>query len=62
MGTLSLAQWNYRILCHPLEKDLHPSRFRLIDDISARKSQKVEERDAFSLRRAARFSVCAFQP
>ncbi|XP_023932771.1 uncharacterized protein LOC106155521 [Lingula anatina] len=31
-----LAQWNYRILCHPLSKDIPFSRFRLVDDLHNR--------------------------
>ena len=31
-----LAQWNYRIACHPLKDDLPLNRFRAIDDLSAR--------------------------
>ncbi|CAH1795606.1 unnamed protein product [Owenia fusiformis] len=31
-----MAQWNYRILCHPLKKDLPTDRFRVVDDLGTR--------------------------
>jgi len=33
---MELAQWNYRILCHPLRDDLPLDRFRPVDDLTAR--------------------------
>ena len=35
-GTLNMAQWNYRFVCHPLKKDLSTKRLVLIDDITSR--------------------------
>ncbi|CAH1776259.1 unnamed protein product [Owenia fusiformis] len=36
-GTIPVtAQWNYRILCHPLKEFLNPNRLRLIDDVATR--------------------------
>jgi hypothetical protein len=35
-GTPILAQWNYRLLCHPLKDDLPLNRFRVLDDLGAR--------------------------
>lgn len=30
------SQWNYRILCHPLKKDVPLRRLRVVDDLSSR--------------------------
>ena len=35
-GTLNMAQWNYRFVCHPLKRDLSTKRLVLIDDITTR--------------------------
>ncbi len=40
-----LGQWLYRILCHPLKKDLPLSMFRMVDDLQSR----VREQPAMSL-------------
>ncbi|XP_013410966.2 uncharacterized protein LOC106174113 [Lingula anatina] len=40
-GTIpELAQWNYRILCHPLKKDIPFSHFRTVDDLHSRMAYK----------------------
>ena len=31
-----VAQWNYRIMCHPLESDLPTNRLRVVDDLASR--------------------------
>ncbi|KAI0230667.1 hypothetical protein LSAT2_019025, partial [Lamellibrachia satsuma] len=59
-GTLpQIAQWNYRILCHPLKHDVPLNRFRVVDDLMARmankKTLKEHERS-----RAARFTLNPF--
>ena len=38
------AQWNYRILCHPLKKDVPLKRLRVIEDLSSR---MMNERDIY---------------
>ena len=56
-GTLpQMAQWNYRILCHPLKRDLPLNRFRVVDDLMARMANKktLEEHERT---RAARFTL-----
>merc|ERR1711963_93705 len=35
-GAPQSAQWNYRILCHPLKNDLPTSLFKLQDDLAHR--------------------------
>ena len=56
-GTVpDFAQWNYRILCHPIKKDLPLNRFRVVDDISSRMmTRRSIHRHMHS--RAARFQL-----
>ena len=59
-GTLpQIAQWNYRILCHPLKCDLPLNRLRVVDDLIARmannKTLKEHEQT-----QAARFTINRF--
>lgn len=54
-GTIPVfAQWNYRILCHPLQRDIPFKRLRVIEDLSSR---MMADRDIFRHQhsRAARF-------
>ena len=51
-----LAQWNYRILCHPLTRSLRIDRFRVIDEVHARMRKKLTLED-FEKTRAARFQL-----
>ena len=50
------AQWNYRILCHPISRDIPLNRFRVVDDFHARlpARRKYEEQ---ANTRAARFQL-----
>ena len=50
------AQWNYRILCHPLKKDVPLKRLRVIEDLSSR---MMNERDIYRHKhsRGARFQL-----
>ena len=50
------AQWNYRILCHPVSRDIPLNRFRAVDEFHARlpARRKYEEQKNF---RAARFQL-----
>lgn len=50
------AQWNYRILCHPLKDDLQLDRLRVVEDLSSRMmTQRNIHQHVQS--RAARFQV-----
>ena len=53
-----MAQWNYRIACHPLKDDLPLNRFRVVDDMASRlnhwKPQSLKEH---VLGRNARFQL-----
>ena len=50
------AQWNYRILCHPLSKYVHLNRMRMVDDLSARVSYG-QNKNRFRTKRGARFQL-----
>lgn len=56
-GTVPIfAQWNYRILCNPISKDIPLGAFDLVEDLSARMmGQKNIEKHRHS--RAARFQL-----
>jgi len=56
-GTIPVfAQWNYRILCHPLSRDVPLNRFRVVDEFQSRlpSRRKYEEQTST---RAARFQL-----
>ena len=56
-GTIPVfAQWNYRILCHPLSRDVLLNRFRVVDEFLSRlpARRKYEEQ---TNTRAARFQL-----
>ena len=56
-GTIPhIAQWNYRILCHPLGRDLPLNRFRVVDDLTTRIRHKRTLKE-HAQTRAARFTV-----
>ncbi|XP_013383323.1 uncharacterized protein LOC106153767 [Lingula anatina] len=56
-GTIpQVAQWNYRIACHPLKRDLPLNRLRVVDDLAARMSYK-RRIGLHSMSRAARFQI-----
>ena len=52
------AQWNYRIMCHPLQKYVYLNRLRVIDDLAPRVAFG-NKRDSFNMNRAARFELNA---
>ncbi len=61
-GNPILAQWNYRILCHPIG-NLQTNRFRLVDDLKARAkkdSPNLRTLEAFKKSRASRFKLNLF--
>ena len=51
-----LAQWNYRIACHPLENDLPLNRLKVVDDFATRMRDNSDFLE-YSFSRAARFQV-----
>ncbi|VDH89427.1 Hypothetical predicted protein [Mytilus galloprovincialis] len=53
-GTPEYAQWNYRIACHPLKKDLPLAAMKPVDDMAARIGHRWNI-TRFSHSRAARF-------
>ena len=54
-GTLTLGQWNYRIICHPLKNDLPLNRFHLVDDLAVRMAFNYENMADHAMKRSARF-------
>ncbi|XP_046381064.2 uncharacterized protein LOC124152237 [Haliotis rufescens] len=55
-GTPKFAQWNYRILCHPLKRDIPLKYLHLQDDLSARFAHGLTM-DAYFRNGSARFSL-----
>ena len=55
-GTPEYAQWNYRLLCHPIDGDVPLNRFRVIDELHTRMrfNNKFSE---FPLTMRARFQL-----
>ena len=51
-----VAQWNYRIMCHPLENDLLTNRLRVVDDLTTRMRDQSDFLE-YSFSRAARFQL-----
>ena len=51
-----LSQWNYRILCQPLKRDLPLNRFQLVEDLRSRLSRGYTF-DELKDKRAARFRL-----
>ncbi|KAJ7378069.1 hypothetical protein OS493_024731 [Desmophyllum pertusum] len=56
-GTIPVfAQWNYRISCHPLSRDIPLNRFRVVDEFHVRlPSGRIYEEETST--RAARFQL-----
>ena len=50
------AQWNYRIMCHPLENDLPTNRLRVVDDLATRMRDQSDFLE-YNFSRAARFQL-----
>ena len=55
-GIPKFAQWNYRILCHPLKRDVPLNRLRIIDELHPRFTSK-KTYEEHSKTRAARFQL-----
>ncbi len=55
-NTPIIAQWNYRIMCHPIQDGLRTDRFKVVDDLSVRlpRNTHINEHAAT---RAARFQL-----
>ena len=50
------AQWNYRILCHPLRRNIPTNRFRMVDELYSRVPAQRNYSDHQNFR-AARFQL-----
>lgn len=59
-GTVEYSQWNYRILCHPLNKDVPLKVFEPIDDLATRLSKKYDIRQ-IAKTKAARFNLATYE-
>ncbi|XP_070194041.1 uncharacterized protein [Littorina saxatilis] len=57
-GKLALAQWNYRILCHPIQTNLEKKHLRVIDDLGFRLYRR-KILSGFDSTRGARFQLNA---
>ncbi|KAL4240644.1 hypothetical protein ACF0H5_001435 [Mactra antiquata] len=57
-GTPEYAQWNYRIVCHPLNDDLPTNVFMLQDDLTVRMSRGLKM-DQVNNTRLARYTLRA---
>ena len=55
-STPILGQWNYRILCHPLSRDIPLNRFRVVDELHPRMPVSRTLKD-HAKTRAARFTL-----
>ncbi|GFO42564.1 hypothetical protein PoB_006906900 [Plakobranchus ocellatus] len=58
-GIPQYAQWNYRIVCHPLKQDVPTSYLKVQDDLSTRLRRKYRW-DKMENQRAARFKINEF--
>ncbi|KAK3730498.1 hypothetical protein QZH41_015704 [Actinostola sp. cb2023] len=58
-GLPQFAQWNYRILCHPISRDLPLNRFRMVDELGPRMSTRRTYKQHITTR-AARFQLNPF--
>lgn len=55
-GTAQLAQWNYRIVCHPVNRDIPLNRLRVVDDLHLRINNRRTYEEQFNSR-SARFQL-----
>ncbi|RUS70404.1 hypothetical protein EGW08_021832 [Elysia chlorotica] len=58
-GLPQYAQWNYRILCHPLKQDVPTSYLKVQDDLSTRMRRKYRW-DKIESQRSARYKINEF--
>ncbi|XP_013381901.1 uncharacterized protein LOC106152737 [Lingula anatina] len=54
-GKPAFAKWDYRVLCHPVNQDIHTSTFRVVDDLAERTPRR------WDLNRFARSTLAKFQ-
>ena len=52
-----MVQWNYKIVCHPLNGDLPLNRFHAVDDIQIRVAMGGATMEQYNKSRSARFQV-----
>ena len=57
-GTAEFAQWNYRIMCHPIKKEIPLKYLEPMDDLASRLAHKMNL-TRFTQTRAARFHLAA---
>ncbi|XP_048585291.1 uncharacterized protein LOC116604390 [Nematostella vectensis] len=55
-GTPEFAQWNYRILCNPISRDIPLNRLRMVDELGPRVAQR-RTYDEQTRTRSARFQL-----
>lgn len=60
-GKPLFAQWNYRILCHPIQRDLPLKCLDLVDDLKSR-LQYGQTLDQYGMSRNARFRLNSKDP
>ena len=58
-GEPVFAQWNYRIVCHPIKTPISPRDLRPIDDLAARMYNRVDLK-RYARHKSARFSIAPF--
>nr|KAG5705263.1 hypothetical protein BaRGS_010714 [Batillaria attramentaria] len=56
-GIPQFAQWNYRILCHPIEGDVDINDFEPVEDLGRRLSRNKETMESFTQSKMARFTL-----
>ena len=56
-GIPVLAQWSYRVMCHPLQADLPLDQFNVVDDLAVRVSQSYYSKDQLEQSKSARFTL-----
>lgn len=59
-GQAVYAQWNYRIVCHPIQQDLRLQDLQLVDDLAARMLLN-KNFTAHGKSKAARFSIAPYE-
>ncbi|KAH3869583.1 hypothetical protein DPMN_032752, partial [Dreissena polymorpha] len=55
-GTPEYAQWNYRIICHPLQNDLPTAALKIVDDLNSRMRRNLPM-SIYNTTRLARYVV-----
>eukprot|EP00484_Ammonia_sp_Unknown_P002607 CAMPEP_0197052852 /NCGR_PEP_ID=MMETSP1384-20130603/27249_1 /TAXON_ID=29189 /ORGANISM="Ammonia sp." /LENGTH=751 /DNA_ID=CAMNT_0042485663 /DNA_START=34 /DNA_END=2289 /DNA_ORIENTATION=+ len=55
-----ISNWEYRIMCHPLEHDVPLARLRIADDVSVQLFQSPLSRDELWFNRRVRFELAKY--